>query len=222
MVEKLEGLSAEDRQLWEQKYQDRLKGRDPKEIERLWRDSRFVKKYKNTPGYQWLEALPAEQRDRIYNQDYIKETKVANDLNASKTMEVGGKPMQLNDIPTLDPKTLSKEKLPSLDAPIDQPAHEGLIKQQMAIKELGSPEVQKATKDFKAAEQQYIKTNPEYQSAEWYKRQALKVAEETSPVYRKYKYFEWFKPSNEQLGESLKTYEVTKNTRNYGKKIKAY
>ena len=49
MVEKLEGLSAEDRQLWEQKYQDRLKGRDPKEIERLWRDSRFVKKFQNTP-----------------------------------------------------------------------------------------------------------------------------------------------------------------------------
>ena len=35
MIEKLEGLSAEDRQLWEQKYQNRLKGRTPGEIARL-------------------------------------------------------------------------------------------------------------------------------------------------------------------------------------------
>ena len=53
MVEKLEGLSAEDRQLWEQKYQDRLKGRDPEEIERLWRDSRFIKKYRKRQTIQF-------------------------------------------------------------------------------------------------------------------------------------------------------------------------
>ena len=67
MVEKLEGLSAKDRQLWEQKYQDRLTGRTPEEIERLWRDSRFVKKFQNTPEYKWMATLPEDERDELYN-----------------------------------------------------------------------------------------------------------------------------------------------------------
>ena len=206
MVEKLEGLSAEDRQLWEKKYQDRLKGRAPEEIERLWRDSRFVKKYKNTPEYTWLQALPADERDRIYNQDYINQTNATNALNTPMTIDMGGKAVQTNQ--KVSPKNFSIES-PAVSSP--NPATKKLAQETLDVQNFTKdPATQKAIDDYQTAEQQYVKANPEYQSSEWYKRQAIKLAEEKSPVYRKYKNYEWFNLSDEQWGNTLKKYEVDK------------
>ena len=90
MVEKLEGLSAKDRQLWEQKYQDRLAGRTPEEVERLWRDSRFVKRFRNTPEYKWMATLSDDERDEIYNKDYINKTNATLALNTPMKVNLGG------------------------------------------------------------------------------------------------------------------------------------
>lgn len=207
MVEKLEGLSAEDRQLWEQKYQDRLAGKAPEEIERLWRDSRFVKKYKNTPEYKWMAALPAEERDRIYNQDYINQTNATNALNTPMTIDMGGKAVQTNQ--KVSPKNFSIES-PAVASP--NPATKKLAQETLDVQNFTKdPATQKAIDDYQTAEQQYVKANPEYQSSEWYKRQAIKLAEEKSPVYKKYKEYEWFNPSDEQWGNALKKYEVDKS-----------
>ena len=171
MVEKLEGLSAEDRQLWEQKYQDRLKGRAPEEIERLWRDSRFVKKYKNNPEYKWLATLPEEERDRIYNQDYIKETNATNALNTPMTVDMGGKAVQTNQ--KVSPKNFSIEStaVASPNSATKKLAQETLDVQNFTK----DPATQKAIDDYQTAEEQYVKANPEYQSSEWYKKQAIKL-----------------------------------------------
>ena len=69
-LEGLKGLTAKDRADWEKEYSSYTKDKSPEEIERIYRNSMFKKRFSHRKDYSTLIQMSPEERDEFYNNDY--------------------------------------------------------------------------------------------------------------------------------------------------------
>lgn len=69
-LEGLKGLTAKDKAEWEKEYSSYIKDKSPEEIERIYRNSMFKKRFSHRKDYSTLTQMSPEERDEFYNNDY--------------------------------------------------------------------------------------------------------------------------------------------------------
>ena len=77
-LEGLKGLTAKGRAEWEKEYSSYIKDKSPEEIERIYRNSMFKKRFSHRKDYSTLIQMSPEERDEFYNNDYDSLEKLKN------------------------------------------------------------------------------------------------------------------------------------------------